>query len=61
MEANLQKMMRDPNTADSRIYIGNIPDGVLQENIQDKFSKYGSIRGILLNRVCLTKLVIYIN
>lgn len=50
MEVNLQKMMRDPNTAGSRIYIGNIPDGVTQQDIQNKFSKHGSIRGVLLNR-----------
>ncbi|KAJ6644023.1 Nuclear receptor coactivator 5 [Pseudolycoriella hygida] len=50
MEVNLQKMMRDPNTASSRIYIGNIPDGVSQQDIQNKFSKYGPIRGVLLNR-----------
>lgn len=51
MEVNLQKMMRDPNTASSRIYIGNIPDGVSQQDIQSKFSKHGSIRGVLLNRM----------
>lgn len=52
MEVNLQKMMRDPNTASSRIYIGNIPEGVSQQDIQIKFSKYGLIRGVLLNRKC---------
>ncbi|XP_037043725.1 nuclear receptor coactivator 5 [Bradysia coprophila] len=50
MEVNLQKMMRDPSTASSRIYIGNIPEGVSQQDIQNKFSKYGLIRGVLLNR-----------
>lgn len=42
--------MRDPLTANSRIYIGNLAEGVTREDIEQKFQQYGIINGVLLNR-----------
>lgn len=43
-------LMRDPSTANSRIYIGNLSDELSREDIEQQFQKYGIINGILLNR-----------
>lgn len=42
--------MRDPSTTNSRIYLGNLADGVTREDIEQKFQQYGIINGVLLNR-----------
>lgn len=42
-------IMRDPKTANSRIYIGNIPENSRSE-IEEHFSKFGQIIGVILNR-----------
>lgn len=42
--------MRDPATASSRIYIGNLGENVLKSDIENIFRKYGNIRGIMLSR-----------
>lgn len=41
---NLQHL-KDPNTAPSRIYIGNVPEHATKADIEAKFSKYGQING----------------
>lgn len=43
--------MKDPNTASSRIFVGSIPhENVSRQDIEDAFSKYGKVTGVLLNR-----------
>lgn len=42
--------MKDPATASSRIYIGNLGENVLKSEIENIFRKYGNIRGVLLSR-----------
>lgn len=39
-------VMRDPNTAPARIYIGNVSESVTEEDLKNKFSKYGQIIGM---------------
>lgn len=43
-------MMRDPSTAPSRIYVGNLPDVITTAELTNQFSKHGTIRGIVINR-----------
>ncbi|KAJ9580878.1 hypothetical protein L9F63_023946, partial [Diploptera punctata] len=43
--------MNDPSTANSRIYVGNIPTSEMtKKDLEDRFKKHGSILGIALNR-----------
>lgn len=42
--------MKDPATASSRIYIGNLGENVMKSEIENIFRKYGNIRGVLLSR-----------
>lgn len=42
--------MKDPATASSRIYIGNLGENVLKSDIENIFRKYGNIRGVLISR-----------
>ncbi|XP_075224665.1 nuclear receptor coactivator protein neosin isoform X2 [Lycorma delicatula] len=45
------KIIRDPSTIKSRIFIGNMPpSGVEKKNIEDIFAKYGKIVAISMNR-----------
>ena len=39
--------MRDPNTTDSRIYIGHLNESITKEILEFKFSMYGKIQGFL--------------
>ncbi|CAO1400007.1 unnamed protein product [Diamesa serratosioi] len=39
--------MRDPNTTDSRIYVGHLNESVTKEILEFKFSMYGNIQGFL--------------
>lgn len=39
--------LRDPNTVQSRIYVGHLNDNVTQELLDIKFSPYGKIAGFL--------------
>lgn len=39
--------LRDPNTVQSRIYVGHLNDNVTQELLDIKFSPYGKIVGFL--------------
>lgn len=45
-----KQFMRDPTTASSRIYIGNLPDAVLADNVEQKFRIHGKILGLVLQR-----------
>lgn len=45
-----KQFMRDPATANSRIYIGNIAEPVVQENLDQKFRAHGKILGLVLQR-----------
>ncbi|XP_039283648.1 nuclear receptor coactivator 5 isoform X2 [Nilaparvata lugens] len=44
------KIIRDPSTVKSRIFIGNTPSNVTKKNLEDIFSPYGQIIAIVLNR-----------
>lgn len=44
------QQMRDPGTASSRIYVGNLLEGVTSPDLTAHFAKYGTIRGVLINR-----------
>lgn len=43
-------MMRDPNTANCRIYIGNIKEGTTPPEVSQLFSTCGQVLGVILNR-----------
>lgn len=43
-------MMRDPATAQCRIYIGNIKEGTTPPDITAHFTKHGQVLGVILNR-----------
>uniref|UniRef100_A0A336MH24 CSON015208 protein n=1 Tax=Culicoides sonorensis TaxID=179676 RepID=A0A336MH24_CULSO len=43
-------ILRDPNTAPARIYIGNVSEQTTEEDLKNKFGKYGQIVGISVNR-----------
>lgn len=47
LKARKNVYMRDPNTAPARVYIGNIAEGVTEEDLEEKFSPYGQISGKL--------------
>lgn len=42
--------MRDPSTANCRIYLGNLEVNTSKSEIQNIFSKYGNIKGVLISR-----------
>lgn len=43
--------MKDPATASARIFVGSIPhDNVTRQDVEDVFSKFGKVVGVLLNR-----------
>lgn len=44
------QQMRDPGTASSRIYVGNLSESVTSPDLTAHFAKYGTIRGVLINR-----------
>lgn len=46
----MDRSMKDPATASSRIYIGNLAENVMKGEIENIFRKYGNIRGVLLSR-----------
>lgn len=43
-------MMRDPNTANCRVYVGNTKEGVTSPELTAHFSKHGQILGVSMNR-----------
>lgn len=45
-----KQFMRDPATASSRIYIGNIAETVVVDNLEQKFRAHGNILGLVLQR-----------
>lgn len=44
-----KQFMKNPITAPSRIFIGGIPKAVIAEDLDNKFSKYGKILGLVIN------------
>lgn len=46
----MDRSMKDPATASSRIYIGNLGENVSKSDIENIFRKYGIIRGVMLSR-----------
>lgn len=45
-----KQFMKDPTTAHSRIYIGNIAESVVADNLEQKFRTHGKILGLVLQR-----------
>lgn len=45
-----KKFMRDPATALARIYIGNLSETVVPDNLEEKFKVYGKVLGLVLQR-----------
>lgn len=45
-----KQFMRDPATASSRIYVGNLPETVVADNLEQKFKIHGRILGLVLQR-----------
>lgn len=43
-------IMRNPTTTGQRIYVGNLLESVTTPDLTTHFSKYGLIRGVLINR-----------
>lgn len=41
--------MRDPSTANCRIYIGHLP-GNCRKEVEDYFKQFGNVTGVILNR-----------
>lgn len=41
--------MRDPSTANCRIYIGQLP-GNCRKEVEDYFKQFGNVTGVILNR-----------
>lgn len=41
----LNKIMRDPSTTNSRIFIGNIPPRLEKPELEEKFGQHGKIIG----------------
>lgn len=46
----MDRSLKDPATAPSRIYIGNLGENVSKTDLENIFRKYGNIRGSLLSR-----------
>ncbi|KAF7270632.1 nuclear receptor coactivator protein neosin [Rhynchophorus ferrugineus] len=44
-----KQFMKNPATAPSRIFIGGIPKAVIADDLDNKFSKYGKILGLVIN------------
>lgn len=42
--------IRDPNTVNCRIYVGNLKENTPKNELQSIFSKYGHIRGVMVSR-----------
>lgn len=42
--------LRDPNTANCRIYVGNLKENTTKMELQNIFEKYGNIQGIMVSR-----------
>lgn len=42
--------IRDPSTANCRIYVGNLKENTPKNDLQNIFSNYGNIRGIMVSR-----------
>lgn len=42
--------MRDPATANCRIYVGNLDETVQQDNLKEHFKKHGNIVGVAIQR-----------
>lgn len=47
---DINQMMRDPTTANCRVYVGNTKEGVTTPDLTAHFSKHGNILGVTLNR-----------
>lgn len=47
---NNDNALRDPTTANSRIYVGNLKENTPKNELQNIFSKYGNIRGVMVSR-----------
>ncbi|GJQ67887.1 hypothetical protein Trydic_g16647 [Trypoxylus dichotomus] len=45
-----KKFMRDPTTASARIYIGNLSETIVPDNLEEKFKIYGKVLGLVLQR-----------
>lgn len=45
-----KQFMKDPTTAHARIYIGNIAETVVADNLEQKFKIHGKILGLVLQR-----------
>lgn len=45
-----KKFMRDPATASSRIYIGNLAETIVPDNLEETFKVYGKVLGLVLQR-----------
>lgn len=42
--------LRDPSTANCRIYVGNLKENMSKQELQNIFNKYGTIRGVMVSR-----------
>ncbi|XP_065161297.1 uncharacterized protein [Atheta coriaria] len=45
-----KQFMKNPATASSRIYVGNLTDNIKPEDLDQKFSQYGRILGLVVQR-----------
>ncbi|XP_017768938.1 PREDICTED: PAX-interacting protein 1 [Nicrophorus vespilloides] len=45
-----KQFMKNPATASSRIYIGNLAEGVVPNNLEEKFGSHGKILGLVVQR-----------
>lgn len=45
-----KKFMRDPATASARIYIGNLSETIVPDNLEEKFKAHGKVLGLVLQR-----------
>jgi RNA recognition motif-containing protein len=51
--------MSDPSTANSRVFVGNIPtNDMTKKDLEDKFKKYGPILGKLRCNMTFTYWVV---
>lgn len=47
---NSKIFMKDPSTANCRVYIGNLSDVVSSQDLETHFSKYGNVLGVNLHK-----------
>lgn len=47
---NNDNALRDPATANCRIYVGNLKENTSKQELQNIFAKYGMIRGVMVSR-----------